>query len=100
MATIVILIDTEVGHALSTFWLSRHLKACGHRVCYLGPPDVEQVVRNQGFEFISIILNSHQYDTRNDIRGEEYRGDDTAINLYFGSLVRGELLDSAIAELR
>ena len=88
MATIAIFVDAEEGHVLSTFWLSRYLKARGHVVCYLShaDADVERMIRNQGFEFTAISDNS----TLTSIQHGKY----------LGPLVRGELLDSTIAKLR
>src|SRR5262245_46447347 len=84
MSTIAVLIDPEEGHMLPSFWLSRHLKDFGHRICYLGLPSVEGLVRNQGFEFIQIPSES--------LPKEFYS--------YFGPLVRGEVLDEVIDVLR
>jgi zeaxanthin glucosyltransferase len=97
-ATIVVLVDTEEGHIMPTFWLSRYLKARGHRVCYLGLSSVESIVRSQGFEFFSITGDVSLKDGRYDSQREAY--DDDYASIYFGPLVRGELLDGIIAKLR
>lgn len=99
MATVAIFTDTEEGHIIPTFRLSRHLKAGGHRICYLGPLGVEGVIRGQGFEFISIFNDILKNSPQNSSQGKKDI-DDALINSYFRPLVSGQLLDGTIAELR
>jgi len=99
MATIAVFIDAEEGHILPSFWLLRYLKAQGYRVCYLGPPDAGNLVQNQGFEFIPImcdIVPEASWSGEPERQGPQLNG---VGDLYFGPLVRGELLDRVIAEL-
>lgn len=50
--TILFAMAGEAGHHTGTFRLARRLRDLGHRVSYLGIPDMEPVVAAQGFDFI------------------------------------------------
>jgi zeaxanthin glucosyltransferase len=95
MRTIAVLIDMEEGHLLPSFWLSRGLKGRGYRVCYLGVPSSERLVRNHGFEFIPVVPDKPS--------SVHYKGrkpaSDKSVN-YLGALMRGEMLDDIIASLQ
>lgn len=51
MALIAFQMLEEPGHINPTFVLARSLRAAGHRVVYLEPPDLEDHIREQGFDF-------------------------------------------------
>ncbi len=85
MANIVILVDSEAGHILSTNKLALRLKTRDHRVCYAGFAGAGSLVRRQGYEFFSILEG---------ISGEE-RG-----TPHFGPLIRGEALDELFSKLK
>ena len=87
MATIAVLSDEEEGHLLPSFWLSRRLKDCGSRVCYLAPPNCERLVRGQGFEFISL-------------KSEREAGKIRGGQGYLGPLLCEGMLDGAIVTLQ
>lgn len=56
MSTIIIApFFDEQGHVNPTFRIARPLRARGHRVIYCGPPDLEDYVQAQGFEFIPVL---------------------------------------------
>lgn len=55
--TIAFAMLPENGHYAGTFRLARILRARGHRIFYVGLPDFEGLVKNQGFEFISFSEN-------------------------------------------
>jgi zeaxanthin glucosyltransferase len=95
MITVAVLLDPEEGHLLASFWLSRWLKNYGYRVCYLGIPDTEESVRDQGFEFIPIWKDAFP-------RGSYKRQGKTEQEKksFLGPLARGEVLDEAVAALR
>ncbi|MCU0286542.1 MAG: hypothetical protein MUF15_09090 [Acidobacteria bacterium] len=57
MATIVFFLDFQLGHIYPTFRLASGLIAKNHRVVYFGIPDVEQTVRQKGFEFYPIMAD-------------------------------------------
>ncbi len=51
--TIAFAMLSENGHYTGTFRLARSLQSRGHRIIYIGLADFEELVVNQGFEFIS-----------------------------------------------
>ena len=55
MATIVLMPFHWAASMNATFALARRLRQRGHRVIYLGIPDSEARVREQGFEFLPIF---------------------------------------------
>src|SRR5581483_3969273 len=55
--TILFTMALEAGHYTGTFRLARALRARGHRIVYLGIVDFEQLVKSQGFEFISFAAD-------------------------------------------
>ncbi|HLP48893.1 MAG TPA: glycosyltransferase [Candidatus Kapabacteria bacterium] len=57
MATIAFFVDFQIGHIFPTFGLASELVAHNHRVVYFGIPDVEQTVRENGFEFCTIMAD-------------------------------------------
>jgi zeaxanthin glucosyltransferase len=91
MATIAIFVDIEEGHVLPTFWLSRFLQTRGHQVWYLGHQNLAQLVSDNGFKFISIM--------KGDPLANGSHAEHSRLNLIFGPLVRGELLDGILADL-
>jgi zeaxanthin glucosyltransferase len=95
MPTIAVLIDMEEAHLLHSFWLSRGLKARGYRVCYLGAPGSERLVRSQGFEFLPIMHDSLASVSYNG----QKQASDKSLN-HLGPLVRGEVLDDIIGSLQ
>lgn len=57
MARVLFLSDFEQGHLFPTFGLAQSLVRRGHRVDYIGIPDMEPVVRAQGFDFHPIFAD-------------------------------------------
>src|SRR5262249_35120946 len=57
VAHIAILIDFFPGHFFPTLGLARALAQRGHRIQYLGPPDLAAVVREQDYEFTEIMAD-------------------------------------------
>ena len=57
MATIAFFVDFDIGHIFPTFGLASDLVAHKHRVVYFGIPDVEQTVRENGFEFYPVFAD-------------------------------------------
>lgn len=55
MANIAFLLDFEVGHIFPTFGLAAALRERGHTVSYIGIPDIESLVRKNGFDFFPIL---------------------------------------------
>ena len=55
MAQIIFVSYPETGHLNASFKIAKGLKSNGHRVGYVGLPDFEEHVRNQGFEFIPLF---------------------------------------------
>ncbi|HLP57485.1 MAG TPA: glycosyltransferase [Candidatus Deferrimicrobium sp.] len=55
MATIAFFVDFQIGHIFPTFGLAAALAAHNHRVVYIGIPDVENTVRENGFEFYPVM---------------------------------------------
>jgi UDP:flavonoid glycosyltransferase YjiC (YdhE family) len=45
----------EMGHLIPSLKLARGLKSRGHVVSYFGPPDFEEGVRSEGFEFVPVL---------------------------------------------
>jgi UDP:flavonoid glycosyltransferase YjiC (YdhE family) len=45
----------EIGHLLPTLPLSTELAKRGHTICYVGTPDLEDVVRSRGMEFVPFL---------------------------------------------
>jgi MGT family glycosyltransferase len=54
MLTIAAPLDFEEGHTFPLFGLLKLLKARGHRVCCLGTPKVQDLVRRENIEFIPL----------------------------------------------
>src|SRR5690348_15723508 len=99
MPTIAALLDTWEGHTLPTLGLLRCLKARGHRIACLGMPAIEDAVLQQGFEFIPILGNVWRRESLLGNGQKSYRLDDLP-DLYFGPLVRGQVLDAVVAALK
>jgi zeaxanthin glucosyltransferase len=100
MSTIAVFLDLDEGHSLPIFRLLRRLKERGHRVCCLGLKHTEACAREQGFEFIPIIENVLPPEA---LRGERFRASyvkDGLRDMYFGPLVRGEVLDHLMDDLK
>ncbi|MCU0289944.1 MAG: hypothetical protein MUF15_26580, partial [Acidobacteria bacterium] len=57
MATIAFWVDFQIGHIFPTFGLASDLIAHNHRVVYFGIPDVEQTIRENGFEFYPVFAD-------------------------------------------
>ncbi len=55
MAKIIFVSYPETGHLNASFKIAKGLKANGHQVGYLGLPDFEEHIRNQGFEFVALF---------------------------------------------
>lgn len=90
MGTIAVPFDIEEGHTLPQFGLLKFLRARGHRVCCLGMPEIEGLVRRQGFEFIPLVApKGAQHSTR------IWMGSDICL----GPLLRG-VLDDAMSWLQ
>lgn len=100
MATIAVLVDEEEGHILPSFWLLRHLKSRGDRVCYLGPPGAERLVKSQGFDFVPIMEDIGSKFAQCNRQAQKSQQSNLMMDVYFGPLVRGEVLDEVIAELQ
>jgi MGT family glycosyltransferase len=100
MATVAILIDAEQGHILPSFWLSHRLITHHHKVYYLGPPAAGSLVRKQGYEFIPIMSDPRVNTPRQITPGLMNNDYPERENIYFSSLVSGELLDRVIADLK
>lgn len=106
MAHIAILIDSFVGHFFPTLGLSRALTERGHRVQYLGVPDVAPIVREQGCDFTPILEDALpagaserlRQDVGFDPEGEKFIA--AAQQRYFGPLVNGQGLDRAMRSSR
>src|SRR5215831_15142224 len=90
MGTIVVPFDLEEGHTLPQFGFLKFLRARGHRICCLGMPEIEGLVRKQGFEFIPLAA------PRGDQHGARiWMGSDICL----GPLLRG-VMDDAMSRLR
>ena len=50
--TIAFAMHQEPGHHMGTFRLAKALRSRGHRVVYLGIPDLKTVIEEHNFEFI------------------------------------------------
>ncbi|MDP9122308.1 MAG: hypothetical protein M3O15_13240 [Acidobacteriota bacterium] len=94
MGTIAFLLDFEEGHFLSTFKLARDLRQRGHRLCYLGLPRAESMVRQQGFEFIPILSDLAASAAASAAAGEKMTLD------WLAPMVRGEVLDEVMERLQ
>ncbi|HEU4837464.1 MAG TPA: nucleotide disphospho-sugar-binding domain-containing protein [Pyrinomonadaceae bacterium] len=100
MATILIFLDLDEGHSFPIFRLLKRLKARGHRVLCLGLARIGDWVRSHGFEFRAIIDDVLPKEFgRLDCFETTYVRDGLR-ELYLGPLVRGQVLDPAIAELK
>jgi UDP:flavonoid glycosyltransferase YjiC (YdhE family) len=62
MSTIVVPFDFEEGHTLPILRLLKLLKDRGHRVCCLGPPKVQELVRRENIEFIPIRVQEEGFE--------------------------------------
>jgi len=94
MGTVAALLDLEEGHTLPNLGLLRLLKSRGHMIYCLGLSDVEDFIRDQGFEFIPIMGDIFPPGTCQGRRWVETRSQ------YFVPLIRGKVLDDAIARLK
>jgi zeaxanthin glucosyltransferase len=54
MGSIGFLPYPEPSHIGATFGLAQALKACGHQIKYLAAPDFEELITNQGFDYIPL----------------------------------------------
>lgn len=114
MANIALVLDHEEGHLLPTFKLAARLAARGHAVRYLGLADAEDFVRRQGFEFSRILEDVFPPGSAKTLRGrtrgidpEEETGPIQGVlgtgeisDDYLVSLIRGEDLGQAVADMR
>ncbi len=57
MSTILAPLDSEDAHTIALLGLLKLLKARGHRVCCLGPPKVQDLVRRENVEFIAFRVS-------------------------------------------
>lgn len=55
MANITFFTDFEQGHVFPTFGLAKTLTKRGHKIRYLGIPDISEFVRSQNFEMLEIL---------------------------------------------
>jgi zeaxanthin glucosyltransferase len=94
MATVLIITDHEEGHLLSTMGLARSLRARQHRVCYTGIGELEQLARQQGFEFFPIMQELMLSDDAVQPRSREFMAH------CFKALIKGTLFDRLISELK
>lgn len=100
MSTIIVFLDLEEGHSLPIFKLLRGLKERNHRVCCLGLSHIGDSVRRQGFEFIPIIDDVLPKENLNQEHLLANYARNGLRDMYFESLVRGEVLDRIMAELK
>jgi zeaxanthin glucosyltransferase len=102
MAHIAILVDFFPGHFFPTLGLARALSGRGHRVQYLGVPDVGSVVREQGFEFTEIMADLLPLGSADALRREvgfDPENEKLAVaaqQRYFAPLVKGDVLDAVV----
>jgi MGT family glycosyltransferase len=100
VSTVAVFLDLDEGHSHSIFQLLRRLEERGHRICCLGLPLAGHSAREQGFEFITIIEDILPKDLLHSERFRDNYIQDGLRDIYFGPLVRGEVLDRLMAELR
>jgi MGT family glycosyltransferase len=97
MSQIAVFADLEEGHLLASFGLMRTLLERGNGIVYVGVPDVRPIVGRQGFAFDEIMgdLFPLGFD-----RTVMERNGGSAQAVYFGSLVRGQVLDDVMQRIR
>ena len=69
MAKFAFIVDFEEGHLFPTFGLSESLKKRGHEVHYIGIADNEKFVKDQGFEYHSVLLKDFPPGSREIYKG-------------------------------
>ncbi len=102
MKTIVFLLDFYVGTALPTFHLASSLQKRGYKVVYLGIPDIEPYVVNQGFTFYSILEEIFPKGMRNKIGREEVQNSTSSyeiISKHFKYILADNSIDLILSEL-
>lgn len=97
MAPIVLFSDTDAGHLLASLGLARALERRGHNVVLIGMAQIQEAVTQQGFRFRKALPDLLPAISRGHF-GANLKP--TAQRIYFGPLVRGEILDECFADLR
>ena len=87
MANITFLTDFEQGHLFPTFRLAKTLTKRGHKVRYLGIPDMSGFVRSQNFEMLEIFSDIYPLGTLAELAVKA------------GQLNQEELLDQHLPQL-
>lgn len=89
MARIVFFTDIEEGHLFPSFGLANSLRKRGHQVLYIGVPDNEKHIRDQGFDFIPVFTNIYPkgFNERRKQLHKEGRPNITRQRLHFDELI-------------
>lgn len=78
MARMIFTADLEEGNIFATFGLAKQLLSRGHEVVYVGVPDSEALIRNEGFPFYPLLRVSYpqgsKYSTGSFMTSAESRG--------------------------
>lgn len=90
MGIIAVPLDIEEGHTLPQFGLLRRLRDAGHRVCCVGVGETEGLVRDQGLEFLPIVVPEGSRRAEGVWQGSD---------LCLGPLLGG-VLDGVMADLK
>ncbi|MBO9729955.1 MAG: hypothetical protein J7623_15065 [Chitinophaga sp.] len=72
MSRIVFIMDIEEGHLLPSFGLADAFRKEGHHVLYLSVEDNREMVRQQGFDFQPVFIQTYPPGFREKYKRREY----------------------------
>ncbi|MDY7096207.1 MAG: hypothetical protein SX243_24800, partial [Acidobacteriota bacterium] len=105
MAHFLFLSDFEQGHLFPTFGLAHSLIRRGHRVSYIGIPDMEPYVERQGLELYPIYSDLYPAGASAQLRAEAQSGEAPSgvvqgrvFSQHLEPLIQGDL-DELMADL-
>lgn len=96
MASVVFFMDIEEGHILPSLALAHALRERGHQVTYIGIPDGEALVKNEGIPYQTVFQHLYPVGFREQYKHWKRRG---ARELLNGSEHLGEILKGAADEM-